>query len=172
MSKLPNTDATRKAIQNGESLAMNELANKAGIQNRKYRYSLPFRSTLTAAGTAGDQTIISLNISGEGDFYAMKFGAKMVCGDPAITSGLLMQIKETGYNKQLFRDFVDTTLLASPGFGVSFYPMIDFEQLFLSNSDIQIELKNTTAEAITILGVWHGWQFIGSARSIIPGYAE
>lgn len=169
MANLPSNDATRKAIQNGESLALNELANKAGIQNRKYRYSLPFRQTLTAAGTAGAQTTVSLNISGEGDFYAMKFGAKMIA--PTVTSGLLMQIKETGYNKQLFRDFVDTTLLASPGFGTSFYPMIDFEQLFLSNSDIQIELKNTTAESITILGVWHGWQFIGSARAIVPGYS-
>ncbi len=170
MSALQSTPATRKAIENGENLAMNELANKAGIQNRKYRYTLPFKASLAPAGTAGDQTIVSLNISSEGDFYAMKFAAKMIAA--TVKQGLLMQIKETGYNKQLFRDFVDTTLLASPGFGESFFPMIDFEQLFLSNSDIQIELKNTTAEPITILGCWHGWQFIGSARAIVPGYGS
>ncbi len=167
MSKIPSTPATRAAVQNGENLAMNELANKAGIQNRKYRYTLPFDATLAPAGSPGDQTILSLNISSEGDFYGMKFAAKMEA--ETVKSGLLMQIKETGYNKQLFRDFVDTVLLASPGFGESFYPMIDFEQLFLSNSDIQIELKNTTAEEIRIIGCWHGWQFIGSARAIVPG---
>ena len=167
MSKIPSTPATRQAIANGENLAMNELANKAGIQNRKYRYTLPFSAKLTPAGTAGDQTIISLNISSEGDFYGMKFAAKLLAD--TVKSGLLMQIKETGYNKQLFRDFVDTVLLSSPGFGDSFFPMIDFEQLFLSNSDIQIELKNTTAEDVEIIGCWHGWQFIGSARAIVPG---
>lgn len=164
MSKLQSTPATRQAIANGENLAMNELANKAGIQNRKYRYSLPFQITVAA----GSQTQLALNISSEGDFYAMKFGAKLSAA--TVTSGLLMQIKETGYNKQLFRDFVDTVLLSSPGFGESFFPMIDFEQLFLSNSDIQMEFKNTTAEPITMIGCWHGWQFIGSARAIVPGY--
>lgn len=161
-----------QAIRNGEALAMNELANKAGIQNRKYRYTLPFRETLAPAGSPGDQTIVSLSIAGEGDFFAMKFSAKMIAETDAVTSGLLWQVKETGYNKQLFRDFVDLSLMASPGFGVSFYPMIDFEQLFLSNSDVQIELRNTTAETITVLGAWHGWQFVGSARNLIPGYSR
>lgn len=162
--------SNENAIRNGEALAMNELANKAGIQNRKYRYTLPFRHTLTAAGTPGDQTIVSLSIAGEGDFFAMKFSAKLEA--PTVTSGLLWQVKETGYNKQLFRDFVDLSLMSSPGYGSSFYPMIDFEQLFLANSDIQIELRNTTAETITVLGAWHGWQFVGSARNVIPGYAR
>jgi len=158
------------AIKNGESLAMNELANKAGIQNRKYRYTLPFREVLTPAGTPGAQTIVSLSVAQEGDFYAMKFSAKLLAA--TVTSGLLWQVKETGYNKQLFRDFVDMSLMSSPGFGSSFYPMIDFEQLFLANSDIQIELRNTTAETVTVLGAWHGWQFIGSARNLIPGYSR
>lgn len=162
--------SVEQAVRNGESLAMNELANKAGIQNRKYRYTMPFRATLTRAGTPGDQTIISLSVAGEGDFFAMKFSAKLIA--PSVTSGLLWQVKETGYNKQLFRDFVDMSLMSSPGYGVSFYPIIDFEQLFLSNSDIQIELRNTTAETITVLGAWHGWQFVGSARHLIPGYGR
>lgn len=162
--------STSQAVQNGEALAMNELANKAGIQNRKYRYTLPFRAHLTAAGTPGDQDIISLSVAGEGDFFAMKFAAKLIAA--TATSGVLWQVKETGYNKQLFRDFVDMSLMSSPGFGVNFYPLIDFEQLFLANSDIQIELRNTTAVTVDVLGAWHGWQFVGSARNLLPGYTR
>lgn len=161
----------QQAVANGESLALNELFNKAGIQNRKYRYILPFDAILTASGTAGDQTQIVIPVSAQGDFYSLKFSSKLlVTVGAAQTSGISMQITETGYGKQLFANFVDLSLLASPGWGQNFYPMIDFEQLFLSKSDIQIELRNSTASTVSVLGAFHGWQFLGSSRNAVPGY--
>lgn len=163
--------AASDAIKNGESLALNELFTKAGIQNRKYRYILPFEASLTASGTAGDQSQVVIPISAQGDFYALKLSALLrVTSGAAQTSGVSIQITETGYGKQLFSNFVDLTLLASPGWGTNFYPLIDFEQLFLSKSDLQIELRNSTASTISVKGAFHGWQFLGSSRSAVPGY--
>lgn len=158
-----------KKLTNGESLAMNELSNRAQIQNRKYRYSLPFNTTLGPAGSATDRALLSLKIAAEGDFYATKFAAKILA--ETAKSGILIKIHETGYNKTLFRDFTELSLLASPGYGESFFPMIDFEQLFLSGSDVQIEMKNVSAEEQTVSGAFHGFQFVGSAKGLIPGYA-
>lgn len=162
---------SHNAVKNGESLALNELFTKAGIQNKKYRYILPFEASLTASGTAGDQTTLVLPVSAQGDFYALKLSAILrVTLGAAQTSGVSIQIMETGYGKQLFSNFVDLTLLASPGWGTNFYPLIDFEQLFLSKSDIQIELRNSTASTISVLGAFHGWQFLGSSRQFVSGY--
>lgn len=162
---------SNQAVKNGESLALNELFTKAGIQNKKYRYILPFEASLTASGTAGDQTTLVLPVSAQGDFYALKLSAILrVTLGAAQTSGVSIQIMETGYGKQLFSNFVDLTLLASPGWGTNFYPLIDFEQLFLSKSDIQIELRNSTASTISVLGAFHGWQFLGSSRQFVSGY--
>lgn len=160
--------ASSSAVKNGESLAMNELYNLAGMQNRRYRYALPFNAVLGAVGSGTEQTTLSLTIASEGDFRSKFLTMKLSAA--TVRAGLYMQIRETGYGKQLFRDFVDTVLLASPGFSTSFYPPVEFDQLFLSNSTIQIDLKNTTAEAITISGAFQGWQFIGSAKNLIAGY--
>ena len=161
----------KEAIKNGEGLALNELYNKAGIQNKKYRYILPFEASLTASGTPGDQTMVVIPVSAQGDFYSLKFSSKLaVTSGAAQTSGITMQITETGYGKQLFQNFVDLSLLASPGWGSNFYPMIDFEQLFLSKCDIQIELRNSTASTVSVLGAFHGWQFLGSTRQFVSGY--
>lgn len=162
---------SNQAVKNGESLALNELFTKAGIQNKKYRYILPFEASLTASGTAGDQTTLVLPVSAQGDFYALKLSSLLrVTAGAAQTFGVSIQITETGYGKQLFSNFVDLTLLASPGWGTNFYPLIDFEQLFLSKSDIQIELRNSTASTISVLGAFHGWQFLGSSRQFVSGY--
>lgn len=158
-----------QAVANGETLALTELANKAGIQNRKYRHSIPANAVLTSAGTPGAQTMISLPIATEGDFYSLKFSCKILA-DVGVTSGVSMQIKETGYGKQLFRDWIDLSTIASPGFGVNMYPAFDLEQLFLSGSEMQIEFRNATNSDIQIFSAFHGWQFLGSAKSGVSGY--
>ena len=155
-------------VKNGESLAMNELLNTAGVQNRKYRYAFPFTVTCGAAGSSTEQVDTALTIAGEGDFLAQKLAMKLIAATAKY--GLLLQVYETGYGKQLFRDYVDTVLLASPGFSENFYPMIEFKQLFLANSTIKLSFKNTRSESITAIGAFHGHQFVGSAKNAIPGY--
>jgi hypothetical protein len=165
MSNLAN------AVRNGEHLALTELASKAGIQNRKYRHSIPLDAVLTPAGTAGSQIMNSIKIATEGDFYSLKFACKLIDTDALGTvAGVSMQITETGYGKKLFRDWIDLSTIASPGFGVNMYPAFDLEQLFLSGSEIQVEYRNSTNANIRIYGALHGWQFLGTAKSGVSGY--
>lgn len=158
-------------VQNAENLALTELASKAGIQNRKYRHVIPVNAVLTASGTDGEQTMVTVPISTEGDFFSLKFSCKIVVANPAIVSGVSMNITETGYGKKLFRDWVDLSTIASPGFGVNMYPAMDLEQLFLSGSEIQVQFRNATNEdPIEIFAAFHGWQFLASAKKGVSGY--
>ena len=160
-------------VPGGVALAAQELKNKVEAQERKYRQSIPFSALLDVSPNAGAQQQLKLRMSTEGDFlcthvtckiYGLSGGAPV---DPATFggTGVTLRIFESGWGRELLRDFTPLETLATPGYSDIMYQPFPFEQIFLASADINFDLRNASNTVQQqILWTFHGWQYRGSYR--------
>lgn len=163
-----------KAIPGGAALAVQELKNRVEAQERKYRQSIPFATTLDVAGTPGAQVLQKLKMSTEGDFCATHMTIKILGLNPATgavvdpatfgATGLTLMLSESGWGRKLLRDYTALETIATPGYSDIMYQPFPFEQVLLSGSDIEFDLRNSSAVKQRAIIVLHGWQFRGSFK--------
>lgn len=163
----------------GAALALQELKNRVEMQERRYRFSIPVFRRLTAAGTPGAQVTEVVKLSTEGDFLAKAITIKLIGRDPntlAIldpsvfgATGLDLRMKESGWGRELFRDWTPVETLAVPGYATIIYQPLEFENLFLGGSEITFDLRNKAAVVQDLELTFHGWQFRGSFRDNVQG---
>jgi len=165
---------TQKTIPGGAALAMQELKNRVEGQERKYRQSIPFATTLDVSGTPGAQVLQKLKLSTEGDFLATHMTIKLLGLDPATgavldpstfgATGLTLMMSESGWGRKLLRDFTAVETLATPGYSDVMYQPFPFEQVLLSGSDVEFDLRNSSAVKQRAIITLHGFQFRGSFK--------
>ena len=162
-------------IPGGDALALQELKNRVEAQERKYRQSIPFATVLDPVGTAGAQALQKLKLSTEGDFVATHITIKIL-GLDAVTSapldpttfgatGLTLMMTESGWGRKLLRDFTALETIATPGYSDIMYQPFPFEQVFLSGSDIEFDLRNSSDVKQRVAITLHGWQYRGSFKA-------
>lgn len=159
----------------GAALVAQEQANKVEAQARKYRQSIPFIGVLTASGTPGAQILSKIRMSSEGDFLVTHVTCKIVAFDPTSGTvvdpatfggtGLSLKISESGWGRELLRDYTALETLATPGYGEIIYQPFPFEQVLLSESDVTFDVRNAiTTVNQTFKWSFHGWQYRGSFK--------
>lgn len=162
-------------ISGGEALALQELKNRVESQERKYRQSIPFATILEPVGTAGAQVLQKLKLSTEGDFVATHVTVKLLGLDPTTRApldpntfggtGITLMLTESGWGRKLLRDFTALETISTPGYSDIMYQPFPFEQVFLSGSDIEFDLRNASTVAQRVAFTFHGWQYRGSFKA-------
>lgn len=162
-------------IPGGDALALQELKNRVEAQERKYRQSIPFATVLDPVGTPGAQALQKLKLSTEGDFVATHITIKIlgldaVSGaplDPTTfgATGITLMMTESGWGRKLLRDFTALETIATPGYSDIMYQPFPFEQVFLSGSDIEFDLRNSSNVKQRVAITLHGWQYRGSFKA-------
>lgn len=170
---------TTKTTTPGSALAIQELKNRVEIQERKYRQSIPFAKTLDVAGTAGAQSLEKLKLSTEGDFSCTHITIKLLGLDPTTNApvdpatfggtGVSLMLSESGWGRKLLRDFTALETIATPGYGITIYQPFPFEQVLLAGSDLEFDLRNSSAVKQRAIITLHGWQFRGSFKDARVG---
>ena len=163
-------------VPGGVILAAQELKNKVEAQERKYRQTIPFSEVLDVNGTPGAQLVRKLRMSTEGDFLCTHITCKLIgldntgapIADPSTfgATGLTLRLFESGWGRELLRDYTAVETFATPGYGVVLYQPMPFEQIFLASSDITFDLRNSAAVAQRISFDFHGWQYRGSYKDL------
>lgn len=165
------------AVAGGVVLAAQELKNKVEAQERKYRQTIPFVATLDVLGTPGAQQVNKLRMSTEGDFLCTHITCKINGIDPGTgnyiadpttfgATGLTLRIFESGWGRELLRDYTALETLATPGYGIIMYQPFPFEQIFLASSDITFDIRNASAVKQQLKFDFHGWQYRGSYKDL------
>jgi hypothetical protein len=151
------------------------------VQNAQYRDVIPLIGVV-AAGSGG--TDFNVNVSSDGDFYCMFItGTFEALANPAgavVDTGVTYlsgQLKDGSRN--LFSDRVPLDLVLSPGRRRSalsttviadpvgnslFYPM-EFEHLWVVNSNITMNIANTSNVDNHFEIAFHGWRLSTSAAA-------
>jgi len=161
----------------GVALAAQELKNKVEAQERKYRQTIPFNATLDVAGTPGAQRPTKLRMSTEGDFLCTHITCKINGIDPNTglyipdpntfgATGVTLRLFESGWGRELLRDFTALETISTPGYGITIYQPFPFEQVLLASSDITFDLRNSSTVKQQIKFDFHGWQYRGSYKDL------
>lgn len=158
----------------GAALVSQELKNKVQSQEYKYRQTIPYLANLDVEGTPGAQVLDKIRMSSEGDFLCVAVTAKLIGLDPItglpvdpITfggTGLTLRLTESGFGRELFRDYAAVEGFATPGYGPILYQPFPFEQVLLSQSDITFDIRNSSPVKQVLKWEFHGWQFRGSYK--------
>lgn len=132
-----------------------------------------FGSVSIPAVGAGGAAQLSISVSSDAHFRCRYITASYttldVGGADGGANGITMQLVDQGRSLTLFDDQISAELFSSPGrqrsSGVAgdpsnqlFYP-IDFDYMFLANSTIFCDLRNTLATANTFNICFHGSKY-------------
>lgn len=162
-------------IPAGAALVAQEARNRVEAQDSRWRLSIPIFFDLTPHGTDGAQKVDSIKLSTEGDFSCLYMTAKMVGLDPVSgvvldpatfgATGIRLKMSESAWGRELFRDFVDLSTIAVPGYGKELYKPFEFEQLIPSATELSFDVRNTSNVRQRVALTFHGWQYRGSYRA-------
>ena len=164
------------SIPGGQALVAQELKNRVEAQERKYRQTIQFATTLDVAGSAGAQDQQKLKLSTEGDFQVTHITCKLLglsalgaVLDPATfgATGITLRLHETGWGRELFRGFVAAETIATPGYSDILYQAFPFDQILLAGSDVEFDLRNAAAVRQRLIFCFHGYQYRGSYKNLV-----
>ena len=161
-------------IPGGAALVAQEAQNRVEAQDRRWRLSIPVSFDLAKAGDPLAQVTDLLKMSTEGDFSCLFITCKIVgyndAGEPVAPAtfggtGVKIKIDESGWGRELMRDFVALEDIATPGYGEVIYQPFPFEQIFLRSSEISFDVRNVSNVRQRVELTFHGWQYRGTFRA-------
>jgi len=165
----------KKEIPGGHALVAQEARNRVEAQDKKWRLGIPVLFDLTPKGTDGAQRIETIKLSTEGDFSVLFMTAKIIGLDPATgailnpdtfgATGIRLKLQESGWGRELLRDFTALETIATPGYSDIMYQPFPFEQVFLAGSDVEFDLRNSSDVKQRVAITLHGWQYRGSFKA-------
>jgi len=164
----------REKIPGGAALVAQEAQNRVEAQDRRWRLSIPVSFDLAKTGEALAQITELLKMSTEGDFACLFITCKMTgyddAGAPVAAAtfggtGVKIKIDESGWGRELARDFVALETIATPGYGEVLYQPFPFEQVFVRSSEINFDVRNTSNVRQRVELTFHGWQYRGTFRA-------
>ena len=161
-------------ISGGAALVAQEQRNRVEAQDQRWRLAIPVLVDLTAAGTDGAQRLETIKLSTEGDFSCLYMTCKLVGLDGAgapldpLTfgaSGVRLKLTESGWGRELIRDFADLATMAVPGYGPVIYQPFPLEQVILAGSELSFDFRNVSSVRQRVALTLHGWQHRGTYRA-------
>ena len=165
----------KKEIPGGHALVAQEARNRVEAQDKKWRLGIPVMFDLTPKGTDGAQRIETIKLSTEGDFSVLFMTAKIIGLDPdtgAIlnpdtfgATGIRLKLQESGWGRELLRDFTALETLAVPGYGKEIHQPFPFEQVILAGSELTFDVRNVSDVRQRVALTLHGWQYRGTFRA-------
>ncbi len=159
----------------GAALVAQEQRNRVEAQDQRWRLGIPVLVDLTPAGTPGAQKLETVKLSTEGDFACLYMTAKLVGLDPVTgevldpatfgASGVRFKMTESGWGRELVRDFAALETMAVPGYGEVIYQPFPLEQVILAGSEISLDFRNVSNVRQRVALTLHGWQHRGTYRA-------
>lgn len=166
---------SKKEIPGGHALVAQEARNRVEAQDKKWRLGIPVLMDLTPQGTDGAQKIETIKLGTEGDFSILFLTAKIVGLNPTTGevlapetfggTGVRLRMKESGWGRELLRDFTALETLAVPGYGKEMHQPFPFEQVLLAGSELTFDVRNVSTVRQRVALTLHGWQYRGTFRA-------
>jgi hypothetical protein len=156
-----------KPATQGEATAVAALRSQFEKARRAYPYFLPFSFAFDGSTKQVSQ---SLKVSAYGDFLCSTMAGTVRGSGGTVpagsVSGILMKMRETGFNREFQQDWIPLDSILTPGPGTTLYRPIAWETVFLSKSTIEIDLMDTRDgtgnPALNVYILLKGQQYSGS----------